>query len=302
MSRSSPGSGSLATDFLLRLVGVQFGALILAIVLLVTGYSFVVSNHVRSQAAQFMDAMLAVREYTSRKVNPILAPINSESDTEFYPEAVPSYSAQKVSEYLKLNSSYADFSYREASLNPTSPADQATKQEAELIRQFINDSSLRSLSGELDGQSDHEQFFLAKPIRLTKKKCLTCHSTPAAAPRSQLVRYGTEGGFGWKLGDVVGIQIATLPINSRFVAPTRFVILLFLVVAALVLLITMAINRFFDRLVLIPLRKLVRFAEDVSYTPEEASGDLGNRDDEMGSIARSFERLRHRLTTKVEDQ
>ena len=116
MSRSSSDSGSLATDFLLRLVGVQFGALILAIVLLVTGYSFVVSNHVRSQASQFMDAMLAVREYTSRKVNPILAPINAESDTEFYPEAVPSYSAQKVSEYLKLNSSYADFSYREALL------------------------------------------------------------------------------------------------------------------------------------------------------------------------------------------
>jgi len=182
-------------------VGVQLIALILAVVLVLAGYSAVARQYVKSQAIQFMDVMLSVREYTSRKVNPILAPINAVSDEAFLPAAVPSYSATKVFEYLKLNHAYEDFQYREASLNPTSPADLADEEEALLIRRFIDDPSLKELSGSLKTSSDHHQYFVAKPIRLSKESCLVCHSTPERAPRSQLRVYGKKGGFGWKVGD-----------------------------------------------------------------------------------------------------
>ena len=65
---------SVATKFLIRFVGVQFIALVVAVILVISGYSKVAHEYVRSQALQFMDVMVAVREYTSRKVNPILAP------------------------------------------------------------------------------------------------------------------------------------------------------------------------------------------------------------------------------------
>ncbi len=288
---TNPPARSVATDFLLRFVGVQLVALILAVVFVISGYSVVARQYVRSQAIQFMDVMLSVREYTSRKVNPILAPINAVSDESFLPAAVPSYSATKVFEYLRLNHAYEDFQYREASLNPTSPADLANQQEARLIRRFISDPSLNELSGALDTNSDHRQYFVAKPIRLTKESCLVCHSTPERAPRSQIRVYGSTGGFGWKLGDVVGAQIVTLPEDAGLPSPSRFALLLVAAIGGLTAVVIVVVNRVFSRVILRPLFKIVRLLHG-----EQGGKDLENRPDEFGEIARKIKDLRRSLS------
>lgn len=283
---SSPAR-SVATDFLLRFVGVQLVALILAVILVLSGYSVVARQYVRSQAIQFMDVMLSVREYTSRKINPIIAPINAVSDEAFLPSAVPSYSATKVFEYLRLNHAYEDFQYREASLNPTSPADLADEQEAQLIRRFMANPSLKELSGSLDSKSDHHQYFVAKPIRLTKESCLTCHSTPDRAPRSQIRVYGKTGGFGWQVGDVVGAQIVTLPEDAGLPAPGRFALLLVAAVGGLSAAVVLAVNRIFSSVVFRPLFRLLQ-SVDKGHEDE----NLEKRPDEFGLLARRFKDLR----------
>ena len=285
---SSPAR-SVATDFLLRFVGVQLAALILAVVLVISGYSVVARQYVRSQAIQFMDVMLSVREYTSRKVNPIIAPINAVSDEAFLPAAVPSYSATKVFEYLRLNHAYEDFQYREASLNPTSPADLANEQEGQLIRRFMQNPSLKALSGSLDTASDHKQYFVAKPIRLTKESCLACHSTPDRAPRSQIRLYGDRGGFGWKVGDVVGTQIVTLPEDAGLPAPGRFALLLVAAIGGLSIVVILVVNRVFTTVILRPLFRLVRL-----FDGEQVNEGLERRPDEFGLIARGIRGLRER--------
>ena len=278
---------SVATDFLLRFVGVQLVALVVAVVLILSGYSVVARQYVRSQAIQFMDVMLSVREYTSRKVNPIIAPINAVSDEAFLPAAVPSYSATKVFEYLRLNHAYEDFQYREASLNPTSPADLADEQEAQLIRRFMSNPSLKELSGPLETKSDHHQYFVAKPIRLTKESCLVCHSTPENAPRSQIRVYGTTGGFGWKVGDVVGAQIVTLPEDAGLPAPGRFALLLVAAIGGLSVAVILAVNRVFSIVIFRPLFKLLRLING-----DHLDEELEKRPDEFGSIARRIRELR----------
>ena len=92
---SSPAR-SVATDFLLRFVGVQLVALVVAVVLVLSGYSVVARQYVRSQAIQFMDVMLSVREYTSRKVNPIIAPINAVSPNKETDTPNPSLAAASL--------------------------------------------------------------------------------------------------------------------------------------------------------------------------------------------------------------
>ena len=234
-----------------------------------------------------MDVMLSVREYTSRKVNPIIAPINAVSDEAFLPAAVPSYSATKVFEYLRLNHAYEDFQYREASLNPTSPADLADEQEAQLIRHFMSNPSLKELSGSLESKSDHHQYFVAKPIRITKESCLVCHSTPDRAPRSQIRVYGETGGFGWKVGDVVGAQIVTLPEDAGLPAPSRFALLLVAAVGALSVVVVLAVNHVFSIVVFRPLFRLVRLVHG-----DHVDENLDRRSDEFGSIARRIKELR----------
>lgn len=261
----------------------QLVALILAVVLVLSGYSIVAHQYVRSQAIQFMDVMLAVREYTSRKVNPIIAPINAVSDEAFLPAAVPSYSATKVFEYLRLNHAYEDFQYREASLNPTSPADLADEQEAQLIRHFMSNPSLKELSGSMESMSDHSQYFVAKPIRITKESCLVCHSTPERAPRSQVMVYGEKGGFGWKVGDVVGAQIVTLPEDAGLPAPGRFALLLVAAIGALSVALILAVNHVFSIVVIRPLFRLIQLIRG-----DHVDEDLNKRSDEFGLIARRF--------------
>ncbi len=272
-------------------MGIQFAALVVAVVLVITGYSLVAHQYVSSQAHQFMDVMLAVRQYTSRKVNPIIAPINAVSDEAFLAAAVPSYSATKVFEYLRLNNAYADFHYREASLNPTSSADLADEQEAQLIRRFMANPSLREVSGTQAGRSDHRQYFVAKPIRLTNESCLSCHSTPDRAPRSQIRAYGSKNGFGWKLGEVVGAQIVTLPEDAGLPTPGRFALLLVLAVGSMSILVVLAVNRVFSRLVLRPLSQLLRLLRG-----EQEDQDLDGRRDEFGAIAKGIASIRAYLT------
>lgn len=169
-------------------------------------------REIDNRASFFMDTMLAVREYTSTDVNPIIAPLNAES-LQFLPEAVPSYAATKVYSYLRNNLPYRQYLYREATLNPTNLKDRADSFESRIIEIFRADPSIKQQSGvRLSGSS--ELHYFARPIVVSKVSCLTCHSTPERAPASQLATYGTVSGFGWQLGETVGAQIVSVPVKE----------------------------------------------------------------------------------------
>ena len=53
--------------------------------------------------------------------------------------------------------------------------------------------------------------YLARPIKVTNVSCLTCHSTPDHAPAEMIRQYGSANGFGWKMDEVIGAQIVTVP-------------------------------------------------------------------------------------------
>ena len=83
-------------------LSIIFGISILVSMLLFNLLFGVQARNLIDQRSQFfMDAMLAVRSYTSKSVNPIIAPLN-EGPGVFRPEAVPSYSAQTVFAGLKF--------------------------------------------------------------------------------------------------------------------------------------------------------------------------------------------------------
>ena len=43
--------------------------------------------------------------------------------------------------------------------------------------------------------------------------CLTCHSTPDKAPPEMIKLYGTANGFGWKLDEIIGAQVVSVPMS-----------------------------------------------------------------------------------------
>ena len=50
----------------------------------------------------------------------------------------------------------------------------------------------------------------SSPRAVVDKYCLSCHSTADNAPATLVALYGSQNGFGWKLGDVVDWRLPVI--------------------------------------------------------------------------------------------
>src|SRR5271154_4379787 len=146
---------------------------------------------VLAEADLMLDSATAVRAYTANEILPLLA---ERIDSEFPPQSVPSYAATQ--NFLHLRERHPDYTYKEATLNPTNPRDRPADWEADIIQRFRNDPSTQEVIGERETPMG-KSLYLARPIR-NEAECLACHSTPAAAPRTLIAKYGSNNGFGWQ--------------------------------------------------------------------------------------------------------
>ena len=156
-------------------------------------------------AELMIEAARAIRTYTVKHVRPELA---DRLKDVFLPQTVPAYAATQTLGLLPKE--YRDFIYKEATLNPTNPSHRATDWEADLVNAFRRDSNLNFLSG-VRATPRGDSLYIAAPMRIRNNACLTCHGVPSAAPATMIARYGNDNGFGWKLGEVVGAQVVSVP-------------------------------------------------------------------------------------------
>ena len=160
---------------------------------------------VNEKSRVLLEMGLALRNYTSTQIAPLVTELGF---AEFHPQMVPSYGAQTT--LAALQQRFPDFRYRESSLNPTAIEDRATDWEVGLLRAFQADPELKELSGET-GRAAAQHFYIARPLKMPSTDCLQCHSTPEVAPASMVTHYGNNG-FGWKMGDVIGMQLVEVPV------------------------------------------------------------------------------------------
>jgi len=235
----------------------------------------------------------AFRDYTVNEIRPLLA--NQLHDT-FLPQTVPAYAATQT--LGALPDEYRDFVYKEATLNPTNPRDRAADWEADLVQDFKRDPERAVLSG-IRSTPRGPSLYIASPIRITNESCLGCHSTPAAAPASMLALYGNANGFGWKLNDVVGAQIVSVPMWVAEQRALRTFYTFMGSLCALFLVLFVVLNIVLTRMVIKPVADLSLAADRVS------TGDFGvaefpeARRDEIGRLAVSFNRMRRSLEQAI---
>src|SRR5579864_5054688 len=198
----------LLTKFnLILLVVFTTGGLIISLII----SSFLVSNaqrEVLQQAELMMASATSVRDYTSSDLRPLLEQ-NPQHQERFLAETVPAFGA--ITTFSKLHQKYPDYSYREATLNPTNPQNRATDWEADVIRYLGDHRDEKQLSGQRPTPLG-PSMYLAMPL-VAGQACLECHSTPEAAPRAMIATYGSNNGFGWKQDSVVGAQIVSVPMS-----------------------------------------------------------------------------------------
>ena len=131
-------------------------------------------------------------------------------DSEFHPQSVPAFAATEIFTYLR--GKYPEYFYKEATLNPTNPRDRAADWEADIVNQFRSNPALPEFIGTRETPTG-TALYLARPIKISNVSCLTCHSTPDKAPPEMLKLYGTANGFGWKMDEVIGAQVVSVPMS-----------------------------------------------------------------------------------------
>ena len=246
------------------------------------------------RAGLMMEAALSTRSYTIKEIAPLLRPHMQDT---FHPQTVPAYAATQAFEFLRVK--HGEYSYKEATLNPTNPRDRATDWEADIISAFRNNESLTEVVGERQTPTG-PSLYLARPIRITNPNCLACHSTPDAAPKPMLASYGTANGFGWQLNEVVGAQVVSVPMDVPIAQAQRAFITFIATLVGVFLAIIIALNVMLRRIVIDPVTRMAQIANDVSKgepdTPEfDATGN-----DEITVLAQSFTRMRRSLNKAID--
>jgi protein-histidine pros-kinase len=265
---------------------------VFAIALVPVGYlaDDLLQRNARAQVVEnasiMMQTALATRTYTVQQVKPLLAPLLTE---EFIPQTVPAYSATEIFNYIR--DSHPEYTYKEATLNPTNPRDRTVDWEADVVNAFRADDNLKEIVGERETALGRS-LYLSRPIRITDPGCLSCHTTPEAAPASLIKTYGSDGGFGWKLNEVIGAQIVTVPTSVPLrMAESAFKTLIGSVVGVFLVMLII-LNLLLWAVVIRPLRRLAGMADQVSTGNFDTAEVHVKGSDEVAVLASSFNRMR----------
>ena len=304
--RSKRRLSSLGNHFTKMLTIIFFVGILTSGIILSAAMRQKAEGEMVQQAEILIQTMNAVRNYTSGQVKPHLADKLAEA-SEFIPETVPAYSAREVFEEFRTAGGYDDLLYKEATLNPTNPDDQADDFETQLVNNFRNDDELEIQKGyrKLDGK---KLLFVSRPLKVTQESCLQCHGKPADAPRSMQEIYGTENGFGWQLGEIVAAQTIYLPSNQVFAGGNRYLLWVVAIFSSVFAIVIGIINRLLKTSVIHPLGQLNKLIRDISLgqrvtLPNGTDGttslsSLTSRTDEPGQLARAFEHMANEVVLR----
>jgi len=246
-------------------------------------------EEVARNAGLMMETALAVRGYTINQVRPHL---DLQLMRAFLPQSVPAFAASET--MTELRKKYPDYFYKEATLNPTNPRNRAGDWETDIVQEFRNRPGLKELGGERDTPTGRA-LYMARPIQVGNPACLGCHSTPEAAPATMVKLYGPANGFGWKLNEIVGAQIVSVPMTLPLQNAQRAFYTFMGSLLAVFALVFVALNVMLSWMIVRPVARLSHAADQVSTGNFEIPEFPERGRDEIALLGRAFNRMRRSL-------
>ncbi len=246
-------------------------------------------EEILQNARLMMEAALATRNYTASQVKPLL---DTQMRYKFLPQTVPAFAATE--QFNELRKKHPDYTYKEATLNPTNLRDRASDWEADVVNNFRAGAFNTELVGERDTPTGRA-LYLSRPIQIKSAACLECHSTVDAAPKTMIDLYGPANGFGWRMDEVIGAQIVSVPMavpieraNKTFTAFMGSLAAVFVAIFVLlnVMLYTMVIRR---------VTTLAGQADKVSLGDLDAGEFKTRSRDEIGVLTEAMGRMKASL-------
>lgn len=258
----------------------------------VSAYEILTRNALEDslQNARIMiEAGWAIRSYTDQRITPLL---EQQMKVEFLPPAIPFFAAQANLKLIQQR--LPEYTYREPTLNPINVSDRAVDWEADIINDFRADPSKREAVVTRD-TAGGRLLTLARPLKVDSQVCLSCHGTPEKAPATMVALYGTENGFGWKLGDVVGAQVVSIPMTVPLSRAYQTLFWFMVALAGTFIAMIVIVDLLLRALVVKPVSEISGMANNVSMGNLDVPEYVRDTDDEIGSLSKSFNRMRRSL-------
>ncbi len=291
MPREEKQTKSLLTRFNILLIVFYLCSLMIA-----TPVAYWVARDQTYQSAHkelqiLVDVMTSLRSYISGHVRPQLL----EKDVFHAPAVSGIVATSLIARYfVELQPEYY---IKVASDNPLNPANKPELLEQKLLERYRADPSLKTFveKGEIRGKP----FLVSSRPTKSNPSCQGCHGDPTLVPDEITSVYGTETGFGYPMEkEVVGVAVVGVPIGHvESVAINRSLATIGIITALFTVLIIF-VNIMMRKSVIKPLMEITATARAVS------KGDLDikmqmDRNDEIGSLAHSFELMRRSLVTML---
>ena len=249
-------------------------------------------REVLTQAAVMNGQASAISAYTAREIAPLLA---ADMSRRFLPQSIPAWSAQ--TNFRALQHDFPDYSFRTVMLNPTNPADQASGWQSDAIDTLKRTGTKQVV---LERDTDAGRILsIAQPIVITDQGCLVCHSTPSAAPASMIDLYGPDHGFDWKLNEILGAQIVSVPMRVPLERAKTTFLTVIAGLAVVFLIMLLLLNIMLHRVIIRPVGRIAAAANDVSMGNMDAPEIVLRGRDEIASLAASFNRMRRSLANAL---
>lgn len=276
-------------------IAIGFATLLFSCILLYLTYTLSqnrVREVVEQQAALALKFNLAIRKYVENNVRPLMYELLGEE--EFIPETMStSFVARAIFEDVRTE--FPDYLIKFSSDNPRNPANQAGKEELQLINHFNANQKLQRWQGPI--VIDGKQYMGLFSARRMRPPCLHCHGDPADAPASMIEAYGATAGFHRTIGDVVGLDTVAIPMTrvseilwhqtlGKLVIFSLGLLLFFLII-------TFTVKKLMINRLTTIAGHLRKAAEQTDYASIEHINITGR--DEISDIASSYNILSDRL-------
>ena len=283
-------------------IAAKFNIVFLSIFAVGFGAASFVTNYLLQQNAReetlqsarvLMQSALAARSYTAAQIVPLL---ETRLKYEFLPQSIPSFAAtEQLGQLLKQ---YPDFTYKEATLNPTNLRDRAADWEADLIHTLRAKPALTELVGQRS-TSIGPALYVARPLQIKNAACLRCHSVPDAAPKTMLDIYGRNNGFGWKHMEIVGAQVVSVPMEVPLARASAMLNTYMLSMLGIFVFLFIALNIMVHVFVTRRITRMSRLADEISLGKFNDEEFDVKGSDELSTLARSFARMRASLASAM---
>jgi len=205
---------------------------------------------------------------------------------------VPAFAATET--FNTLRKSHPEFSYKEATLNPTNPRDRAVEWETDVVNSFRNNAGLKEVTGER-GTPTGRNLYIARPIQIKDPACLVCHSVPAAAPASMIKLYGENNGFGWKHMEIIGAQVVSVPMSLPIKNANKAFVTFMGSLAAIFIVTFVVLNVMLSVMIIGPISRMSEAADQVSTGDFDVPEFKTKGSDEIHALGTSFNRMRRSL-------